>query len=266
MDGPTVSLIVPVHNAESFLPTCLNSLLRQSYPALDIILVENGSTDGSAALCRRFAQQHANVRVFQSAPGVSLARNTGLGAARGDLVQFVDADDHLEPDAVQLLVQTMLDIRSDLVVASYYRVINGVARFHNLIDEAGTITKPHLVELLLRDPSSYYWSVLWNKIYRLDLIRAHKLRFLEDIGWSEDLLFNLNYFQAAGAFFAIPQPVYYYVKNRDSITAQPLSPKEVLRIRRIIFDSYVELLRQTGLEERYRLQLYKFYFSHAEHR
>ncbi len=168
-----VSIIVPIYNAEEFLPMCLTSLTHQTYRDLEIILIDDGSTDGSAALAQQFAQADERIRVIhQTNKGQGAARNVGLGVAQGEYVVFVDADDYIDYDFVE---QHLSAIGTADYVQSGYRRMN--------MD--GTIKEEKLPK------HSWQFTVAWMRMYRREFIQS--LRFeegmcYEDVIWTVDLL------------------------------------------------------------------------------
>ena len=120
-DVPGISLVVPVYNVQEYLPECLDSLLGQSFAAIEIILVDDGSTDASAEICDRYAARDGRIRVVhQQNAGVSRARNVGIRLARGKYLGFVDGDDWVDRDYCKRLYETLIDYRADISICSYY--------------------------------------------------------------------------------------------------------------------------------------------------
>ena len=123
MNNPLVSIIIPIYNREQTLERCLCSIIRQTYPNLEIIAVDDGSTDHSRVILERYEKKDPRLHViYKKNSGVSESRNLGLQMAKGDFVQFVDADDWLTRDATSLLLQAM-EPDTQLVISDYYRVI-----------------------------------------------------------------------------------------------------------------------------------------------
>ena len=130
MNGPLVSIIVPVYNAAAGLAKCIETARRQTYGNIELLLVNDGSADSSPHICRMYARVDARIRVIDKEnAGVSAARNDALRAARGDYIQFVDSDDYLAPNATEQLVRAAESLRCDLVIADYFRVApSGITR------------------------------------------------------------------------------------------------------------------------------------------
>lgn len=123
---PKVSIIVPVYNSEKTLARCINSILKQKYQTTEIILVNDGSTDNSLTICEEYARKDPRVIVIDKKnTGVSDTRNTGISYASGEYIQFVDSDDWITENATGVLVDRMQQANCDMVISSFYRVVNG---------------------------------------------------------------------------------------------------------------------------------------------
>ena len=162
--NPTVSIIVPVYNAEKTLKRCVDSILGQEYEDLELILVDDGSTDGSGPLCDAFGNQDSRVRVLHKENGgVSDSRNMGLKLARGKWLQFADSDDWVTADATRLLVRKAEADSCDMVVADFYRVIGDRVSHKGDIEEDQVLSREEYAAYMMENPSDYYYGVLWEQ-------------------------------------------------------------------------------------------------------
>ena len=205
--GRLVSVIVPIHNAEASLARCVDSVLAQSHGRLDVVLIDDGSTDGSAAISERYAAADPRVRAIRiNGEGVGAARNAGLEIARGNCIGFADADDWLDPDMIARLLSAMDDGR--IAVCGYVRWEGGEARTP---DPTGPI-EAHSFETaairVLSDQS--YDGFVWNKLFDAEMIRRGGIRFDPDIHFAEDVLFTIRCLIAAGSLRYDPAPLYRY--------------------------------------------------------
>ena len=142
LSNPMVSVIVPVYNAESTLRRCADSILEQSYPDLELILVDDGSKDSSPLICDSYMQKDARVRVIHKPnSGASATRNLGIAEARGHYLQFVDSDDWLTPDATEKLVAAAEAHQADLVIADFYRVSGKLVASKHRVMPVGVMTR-----------------------------------------------------------------------------------------------------------------------------
>ena len=266
--NPCVSVIVPVYNAEAVLRRCVESVLNQEYGGFELLLVDDGSRDGSGALCDEFAAADSRVRVFhKESSGVSDARNLAIGQARGRYLQFLDADDWITPDATKLLVRAAEEHRCDLVVSDFYRVVGERVSHKGDIDEDGVLTREEYAAHMMENPADFYYGVLWNKLYRRDLVEEHRLRMDSAVSWCEDFLFNLEYIRHARRFFALQVPIYYYVKTKGSLCTQGFSISKTIQMKLEVFECYNQFYKTVLDEEEYqrhRLKICRFLIDAAQ--
>lgn len=257
-----ISVIIPVYNAEPFLPACLDSVLAQTYRELEILLIDDGSTDGSGAICDRYAAMDPRIRVIhQPNGGVSNARNRGLELATGELISFVDSDDAMEPDMYELLTGLMQEHGADVSHCGYKRfdkqgeLVREVNGTHRLMIQTGE----EAIACMLR--GAFFSNGLWNKLFRSSIVRD--LRFREDLKNNEDVLFNVHAFSRAKTAVFQDEGKYHYYdhptsacnnlkarkQNRDAIEAavQMISlvsaPETVAAVHRRIYEARVNQLR-----------------------
>ncbi len=265
MEGknPTVSIIIPVYNAENYLARCVDSVLGQEYTDFELLLVDDGSEDASGSLCDAYARSDSRIRVFHKEnAGVSAARNQALSEARGTFIQFLDSDDWMTPDSTKLLVRAAEEKNCDLVIADFYRVVGERVSRKGDIEEEGVMSREEFASHMMENPADYYYGVLWNKLYRRSLIEAHTLRMHAEVSWCEDFLFNLEYLRFAGRITALHAPIYYYVKRKGSLVAtQGTGFTKTIRMKLSVFAYYHNFYRNVLDDEEYeknRLQLYRF--------
>ena len=214
---------MPVYNAQAYLDACIRSVLTQSFPDFELLLIDDGSTDDSLNICRRW---EADPRVHITSTenhGVSHARNLGLQQARGIWVMFLDSDDRLAKDALeQLLAMTAPD--SLLVIGAYTEADPGAAKALRekvsadslrtmLLDPINHSLMPGFYEM---KPMSL--CACWGKLYRSAVIREHSIRFSEELRLSEDTLFNLDYLEHIDHALITDMPVIHYRHNEGSVT------------------------------------------------
>lgn len=279
MEQPLVSVIVPVYNAGEHIARCIESIRRQSYENLEIIIVNDGSKDVSLRVCEMYARVDKRILLIDKAnSGVSATRNLGMEMATGKYLQFADSDDYLAPEATRLLVEAAEANQTDLVIAPYYRVEQTKPLFAKEEDsyqtiqqfgflEKGFYDKHAFAKGLMKEPASFYYGVMWNKLYRRDLVQSHDIQCSEELRWSEDLLFNLEYIRYAARFYALGEPVYYYVKNPQSLVATQVTLRntfKILSVKASLFAYYKNLYEEMGLYEENKLQIFKYLVSVAE--
>jgi len=217
--APLVSIILPVYNSARSLPACLDSLFEQTWPQLEILAVNDGSTDESAAILASYAKKHANLQVFtQANSGVSAARNLALSKAQGQFIRFVDSDDTLPPDSTANLIAAIEASHADLAIGAYTEVAGPYNHCHDRIRNGGTLSQIEFLHKYRTFPNSFYYSALWNKLYRRELLERNGLAFDPTMNWSEDFVFNAACYGAMETVALIENSVYNYHRNPGGLT------------------------------------------------
>lgn len=213
MPKPLVSVIVPIYNTEAYLETCLKSLMHQTYRNLEIILVDDGSTDSSRQIAATFAKKDSRIKIIhQRNRGQSAARNAGLQKANGEFISFVDSDDEVTPNFIAKLLAphqaksitlSVCGIRYNNCVAHTTKV----AHIHRPpVSRSKRLGKPSVLFLLAAGGWLY---ACHDKLYRADFIKH--CRFDESINFAEDTKFVLDYLSAAsGGIAFVGEPLYIY--------------------------------------------------------
>ena len=259
---PTVSIIVPVYNAEDYIGRCIESIIHQEYEDFELLLVDDGSTDSSGDICDRYGKQDSRIRIIHKKnTGVSDTRNSAIAQARGTFLQFLDSDDWMTPDATKLFVRAADTWQCDLVIADFYRVAGERLTQKGDIDEERVLTREEYAAYMMENPADFYYGVLWNKLYRRDIIEKYHLRMDETISWCEDFMFNLEYILHAKTFYALQTPVYYYVKRKGSLVNQNFNISQTVQMKLSVFEYYNNFYKNVYEEKDYekkRLQVYRF--------
>lgn len=227
-----VTLVVPIYNMERYLPRCMASLLDQTSRDYEILLIDDGSTDSSSCLCDRYAAEHPGlVRVVHKENGgLSSARNAGIDNARGEFIVFPDPDDWVEPDYVASFLEFRERYQADLVCLGHY-VDTDTTSVPAMPDGADSLMSGRSGQRgLLLPPGMQGFS--WNKLYRLDIIRAHGLRFPDGMGTTEDLWFAYCYLAQCTRVCHIPvKRIYHYCQREDSSTQSGFSREKMGTIK-----------------------------------
>ena len=262
-----VSIIVPIYNAEQYLRRCVDSILNQEYTDYELLLVNDGSTDASGDICEEYGDRDSRVIVIQKEnTGVSDSRNRALDRARGKYLQFLDSDDWITPDATRLFVRAAEEYGCDMVISDFYRVVGERLSPKGDIEEEGVLTREEFAAHMMENPADFYYGVLWNKLYRRDIVEEHKLRMDTDISWCEDFMFNLEYIRYAKVFYALHAPIYYYVKRKGSLASQGINISKTVKMKLNVFEYYNNFYKHVLEEEDYeknRLQVYRFFIDAA---
>lgn len=210
MEKPLISVVVPVYNVEDYLQECLDSLLAQTYPNFEVILVDDASTDGSGSLCDGYAERDSRVRVvhFLENRGPSAARNEGIRRSvreGGAFVSFVDSDDRVEPELLEKLYRSLTENNADVSACG----ADGIALQSG---PAAVYSRAEAVRCLAQGVP--FNLVPWGKLYRLELVKENLFR--EDIFYSEDLLFLYSVLKQAQRVSYRPDVLYHYTQREGS--------------------------------------------------
>lgn len=227
----TISVIVPVYNMEVFLPQCLDSILKQTYQDLEVIVVDDASADATMDVIRRYRELDPRVRVIRknSNEGVSFARNDGLNAATGDYLLFVDGDDWIEPDTCARAMECIRRERADLVMWSYIREVGSESRPKRIFEDDRIFDAEAVRDKLYRRMAGVHGEELaqpenadalctiWGKLYRRELIENNHIRFpdIRKTGTYEDGLFNLEVFRHVRKAVFLNEYFYHYRRSLD---------------------------------------------------
>lgn len=210
-----ISIVIPVYNAEKSLSACIESIQKQTYDQLEILLIDDGSTDSSNAICKEYADKDHRIRVInKSNGGVSSARNLGIKEATGKYIQFVDSDDYIEAECCQTLVEAMEVHKVDMVICGCVEhrgeKLNAISYenkvFHAMRDMEEDFGKLYRMNLL---------NIPWNKLFLREKI---KKLFDEEKSLGEDLLFNLFYMKEIESVSVIQETPYHYMIAESSLS------------------------------------------------
>lgn len=262
-----VSVIVPVYNAGKYLGYCLNSVISQTYHNLEIILINDGSTDNSAVICRNYAGIDDRIVIIDTENrGVSRARNTGLEVAKGEYVQFVDSDDVIKTDMVEKFVHTIETYQKDMVICGFDMVTleqNEVRKIQSLTsDILGMECVLNRKEFFERIAFILWRTSLlessWNKFFCMRIIRQNNIRFPDEMAYGEDFCFNMEYFQYINGVVFVNDVYYHYLQhNQCSLSKQyreDLFENEMLLIYK--FQNLIESNVSISDEEKIELAEY----------
>lgn len=256
-EEPLISVIVPVYNTKTYLQKCVDSILSQTYTHLEILLVDDGSTDGSGALCDSLAESDPRIQVIhQENRGVSAARNTALDAAQGDYIGFVDSDDWIDMEMYAKLWELLSENHADIACCLYRRVSDakttdqsdGRVRLYDADQMLDTMFTGH--------DNCFLTPAIWNRLYRRSLF--DNVRF-PDLQKYEDKVVNVCLLQSAGKAVFLNKAYYNYVYRTNSLTAAEANTYEFMsdciRSNRMIQDTLRKKLCRASMRE---LSFYHF--------
>ncbi|CCX38416.1 putative uncharacterized protein [Clostridium sp. CAG:1013] len=255
---PKATVIVPVYNVEAYLEKCVDSILALTEPDFELLLVDDGSTDNSGALCDKLAQKDSRIQVIhQKNQGLGGARNTGIKAASGDWVLLVDSDDWIEPELLEKTLEAGLREEADLVMFGFRSVDEQGNTLQTFVEDVPTdqgLTLKDHPDLLLTAPSA------WRRLYRRELLVRTGILYPPRV-WYEDIRTTPKLLAAADRVVFLSYVGYDYLSRTGSITKNQNADRnqEILWA----FDDLLPYFQEQGLFERYRQELCYLTLFHA---
>ena len=224
-----LSIIIPVYNAEPFLPACIDGILAAGLSDCELLLIDDGSTDASGAICERYAQAYPNIRVFRQAnAGPSSARNHGLRMSRGMFVAFFDADDFIDPAAFRKTVSLLPRYDAQIWVSDFSRVAdNGCVldRVWQIGETAEPITDPVYMLRFLSD-GERVWNV-FRYVFRRSFLTENELYFAEGVHCAEDLEYAVRALACVEKPVFFHNPYYFYRVNHGETLTNRFTGKRI---------------------------------------
>lgn len=206
-----VSIIVPIYNAEKYLERCIDSLLGQTYEAIQIVLINDGSKDQSDRICKCYIEKDTRIKyIVKENAGVGAARNTGIEEADGDYICFVDADDYVEPQFIESLLSMYEQENAQLAICGFSEV-HGEQLVNQTKGDKVCMSQEEAMYRLMCEDS--YKGYVWNKMFRKDIIQEYGLQFDTRIAIWEDVLFVFQYMCHISSIIYDPKPLYKYLYN-----------------------------------------------------
>ena len=230
----TISVIIPIYNAEKYLKRCLDSVARQTYQSLEIILVNDGSTDGSFEICKDFQKERPNVILInQKNGGLSAARNAGLQAATGDYVAFLDSDDWIAPDMYSYMLNLIEENNADIADVMPIQVRSEREKFPAEEEKTETLNGSRILEHYLyrgmHEKNGAPYSAC-RKLYKKDLFIGDTARFQEGTV-NEDICFNYRILKKCARISVSNQVKYFYFQGDNGITSGALRKKDLALLK-----------------------------------
>ena len=267
-----ISIIIPVYNAENYLSSCINSILKQTYYNWEIIIVDDGSTDNSKSIYTKFAEEDKRIKFFyQKNKGVSAARNLGIEMAKGDYIVFVDADDWIEATFLEKMLKVLEKEHADIVQCNFYYTQDNENVMRKHIKPSYSVrenTEELQLDILYREyeEKKYCRSVgairgVWGKIFKTSII--NNIKFNEEIDIFEDGIFILNVLQNVHKVVLIDEYLYYYriTENSSNIKYKPDFNQKALIIFENIKRFIIENNKDKDFESCFHLMVFEMISS-----
>lgn len=211
--NPLISIIVPIYNVEAYLEKCIESILAQDYTPLEIILVNDGATDGSGEICDKYAKQYENITALHKKNGgLSSARNAGMEIMQGEYISFIDSDDYIAPDMISTLYADLTQNNADISCTSAYNVYPNKTIANSNLNSLLILSKQEALDCFLFN--NYLTPCAWGKLYKREL--WNNIKFPEGRLF-EDQLTTYKVIDLAQKVVFNPSPKYFYLKREGSI-------------------------------------------------
>lgn len=226
---PLISIIIPVYNVEKYIEKCLTSIMNQTYKNIEIIIINDGSTDKSLNVLKKVSCHDNRINIIDiENNGVSNARNLGIENSNGKYLIFVDSDDWVETNYVELLVKHVKEYNAEIASCSYD---NSETKVNKIISNSIEIVseKKELYNYLLLNEN--FSGYLWNKIFDAEIIRHHNIKFDKELHINEDLVFICEYLKYTKYAVLIKDKLYHYIIRKNSALNTHLSIKQISKIK-----------------------------------
>lgn len=254
-DAAKVSIIMPIYNAAKYLDMSIPSVLNQTSNKLELIIVNAASTDDTLQICEKYSKKDARVRVInlENRVGPGIARNIAMENAEGQYIMFMDGDDFIEEDMLEVLLKGMENNSSDLVVCGYYQdFINDNNEKEQTIEVIPPILQTNNIKETIKNipilDVSKVLSFSWNKLYSKKIIDENNIRF-PDMLHSEDYFFVISYMQYVKKMITIDKAFYHYLKRNISSLTNQAYHKDFLELMNNRFIVQVDLLKKYDVYE-----------------
>ena len=218
---PKISVIIPVYNVEKYIKECLESVVNQTFTDIEIICINDGSTDNSLSILEEYAKKDSRIKIInQQNSGLSATRNNGIKAAQGEFIGFVDSDDYIDLDFYEKLYDAAIKNNCDISCATIIRKRPNSEKYRVHYTEEKIYTT---LEDKLKACSIPKCCYVWNKIYKTGLIKDYPFAvglYFEDVLWTPETLKRSN------SMVSVPNVNYYYMVNQNSIVKKPTPKKQ----------------------------------------
>jgi glycosyltransferase involved in cell wall biosynthesis len=213
-----ISVIIPVYNVEKYLKRCVDSVLRQEGISMEIILVDDGSTDSSSKMCDEYAANHSNIKSLHiSNSGPATAKNKGYDMATGNYIAFIDSDDEIKHDMFSSMLQSGYKHDADIVCCNYIQVNEeGHISHTRHTGQEYVLTQDEALKAILIKDKIY--SQCWTKIFKRNTIQKNNIRNTEGLKTDEDFIYNIQAFACSKTVCIVDKPLYIYTHRSKSLS------------------------------------------------
>ena len=240
-----ISVIVPVYNVEKYLRRCIDSILNQTYQNLEIILIDDGSTDNSGAICDEYIKKDNRILVIhQENKGLAGARNSGLDIAKGKYIGCVDSDDYIHPEMYERLYNLIVSTNTDMAVCGYHPIYSSDYKLYPMGDADIEIhTNTEAMEKLYEPFCQIYWVEAWNKLYSRWIF--DKIRYPEGINFEDNYIYH-RILETVKTIVYTHERLLYYYQREDSIMRENYSLKKLDELKS--YEDRAKFFEQKGYD------------------
>lgn len=245
INSKLVSIIIPVYNCEKYLDKCIESVVRQTYKNIEIILINDGSEDKSGQICDYYAENDRRIVVkHKKNEGAAIARNLGISISKGEYISFIDSDDWVEEDYIKFLLKNILSFKSDLVVCNYKEVY--ISEENIKVQEKSTVSS----ELIYVNKginrkffTDGFIHPCWGKLYKSKIIKNKNIEFMQ-LKLSEDTVFNLDYLKYCKKVYLLERQLYFYAHYEGYKSVTSIAYKDIFNNYLIVHEKLIEYINK----------------------
>lgn len=264
MNEIKISIIVPIYNVKKYIERCLNSIIKQNFTKFEVILVDDGSTDGSGEVADNYADKFDFIKVVHKRnAGLGFARNTGLKYANGEYVLFIDSDDYIEPNMLIDLYSSVKKVNADVCYSDFFRDYgNIIVKNNHLKGLEGVYSSKDIYSkivpwLIGGSPCDKFDDILgwgvWKSLYKNEIIQKFNLKFHSEREMiSEDIIFQLDFLKKTNKAVIIDKPYYHYCLRKGSLSAH--FSKDRLEKNAYLYHQELKRLKEMGILKQTKLR------------
>lgn len=242
-----ISIIIPVYNLENYIERCLQSVINQTYKNLEIIIVDDGSTDNSSNIINKYTAKDKRISYYKQVnKGPGSARNLGIEKCSGSWIAFVDGDDYLDKNYLKYMISETKKNNCDLVLCNFKTDVSN--NYRNMQKAQMYSKKADIANFLLIDTwkNKMCTFTAFGKLYKSKLIKEKNIRFPDKFYNAEDLIFSIDYWYTVKSFIYINKPLYTHIIHKNSLSTEKVNIKHVYKGRKLFDIKLIEYIKKNG--------------------